>query len=38
VYQPSVKAEITGEVLTGRFISSTALVHSASYLPGMANE
>jgi len=31
------QAEITGEVLTGRFSSSTAVVHSASYPPGTAN-
>jgi len=30
------QAEITGEVLTGRFSSSTAAVHSASYPPGRA--
>jgi len=33
----SQQAEITGEVLTGRFSSSTAVVHSASYPPGRAN-
>jgi len=32
------QAEITGEVLTGRFSSSTAVVHSASYPPGRANQ
>jgi len=31
------QAEITGEVLTGRFSSSTTVVHSASYPPGRAN-
>jgi len=31
------QAEITGEVLPGRFSSSTAVVHSASYPPGRAN-
>jgi len=31
------QAEITGEVLTGRFSSSTAVVHSASYPSGRAN-
>jgi len=31
------QAEIPGEVLTGRFSSSTAIVHSASYPPGTAN-
>jgi len=31
------QAEITGEVLTGRFSSSTAVVHSASYPPGKAH-
>jgi len=30
-------AEVTVEVLTGRFSSSTAVVHSASYPPGKAN-
>jgi len=30
------QAEITNEVLIGRF-SSSAVVHSASYCPGMAN-
>jgi len=31
------QAEITGEVHTERFSSSTAVVHSASYPPGRAN-
>jgi len=31
------QAEITDEVLTGRFSSLTAAVHSASYHPGKAN-
>jgi len=31
------QAEITDEVLTGLFSSSTAVVHSASYSPGRAN-
>jgi len=31
------QAEITDEVLPGRFSSSTAVVHSASYPPGKAN-
>jgi len=31
------QAEITDEVLTGRFSTSTAVVHSASYPLGMAN-
>jgi len=29
-----LRSLITGEVLTGRFSSSTAVVHSASYPPG----
>jgi len=32
-----LQADITGEVLTGRFSSSTAVVHSAIYPPGRAN-
>jgi len=32
------QAEITGEVLTERFSSSTAVVHSASYPLEMANQ
>jgi len=31
------QAEITDEVLTGRFSLSTAVVHSSSYPPGKAN-
>jgi len=31
------QAEITGEVLTGRFSSSTAVTHSASFPPGKVN-
>jgi len=31
------QAEVTGVVLTGRFSSSPAVVHSTSYPPGKAN-